>query len=262
MHERHKDRKRYFDEQTFTTRKYVIPFIAAHLPIDADVRVLEIGCGEGGNMQAFLELGCQSTGVDLNKKQIQRAEEYLRPYIEKRQAQVLAKDIYKVDLDKIGRFDLIIMRDVIEHIFDQEKFMDFLPQLLKPGGRVFFGFPPWYMPFGGHQQICRNKFLSVLPYFHLLPAGFYKFLLQSFKESPGITNELINIKKTGISIERFKRILRNENYQIDQERFYLINPNYEIKFGLRPRRQLPILDKIPFIRNFYTTCAYYLVSKP
>ena len=261
MHDRYTDRKRYFDEQAFTTKKYVIPFISSHVSLDSNTRILEIGCGEGGNMKPFLEKGCEVYGVDINEKQIDRAAEYLQDHIGSGQSKVLASDIYKVDVHELGTFDLIIMRDVIEHIFDQEKFMGFLPVLLKPGGKVFFGFPPWYMPFGGHQQICKNKLLAKLPYYHLLPAGIYRSVLQSFKESPGTVKELLNIKQTGISIERFNRILKKEEYLVDKVLFYLINPNYEVKFKLKPRRQLPILDKIPFLRNFYTSCVYYLVSK-
>ena len=55
-----------------------------------------------------------------------------------------------------NQFDVIILKDVIEHVPEQEKFVPYLKNFLKPGGQIFFGFPPWYMPFGGHQQVCKN----------------------------------------------------------------------------------------------------------
>ena len=55
------------------------------------------------------------------------------------------------------QFDLILLKDVIEHIPDQERVIPYLKEFLKPGGRVFFGFPPWYMPHGGHQQRRRVR---------------------------------------------------------------------------------------------------------
>jgi len=51
------------------------------------------------------------------------------------------------------------------------------------------------------------------------------------------------------------------NYQFVAKDFYLINPNYEVKFGLTPRPQLPIIRGIPYLRDFITTCCYCLIKK-
>jgi len=155
---------------------------------------------------------------------------------------------------------LIILKDVVEHIPDQEKFIPYLKKFLKPGGYVYFGFPPWYMPHGGHQQVCSNKFLSILPWFHLLPTFIYKKFLQLFGENQFTIKELLEIKDTGISIERFERIVQKANYTIPAKTFYLINPIYRYKFGLQPRKQIKWIAAIPFIRNFFTTCVYYLIK--
>ena len=50
MHDRHTDREKYFGEQAQTTRKHVIPFIETVKKVDEKLSVLEIGCGEGGNL--------------------------------------------------------------------------------------------------------------------------------------------------------------------------------------------------------------------
>lgn len=83
--------------------------------------------------------------------------------------------------------------------------------------------------------------------------------MKLFGESDYAINSLLEVKSTGISIERFKRAVKNSGWQILDETLYLINPNYEIKFHLKPRKQFPILRSIPFFRNFYTTCAYYII---
>ena len=75
MQKRHADRQLYFNEQSITTQKYVIPFIEKHKPITADSHILEIGCGEGGNIKPFLDLGCKVTGIDINGGQIAIAKE-------------------------------------------------------------------------------------------------------------------------------------------------------------------------------------------
>ena len=261
MQERHQDRKQYFKEQGITTRKFVIPYIEEVIPIIKDSRILEIGCGEGGNMTHFLEMGCEVVGVDLNTKQINNAKIYLEEAVPNANIRLLNKDIYEVSTEEIGLFDVIMLRDVIEHIPNQGKFLKHLHTFLKPNGKVFFGFPPWWMPFGGHQQVCRNKFLSKLPYYHLFPTGIYRAILKAGGESERRIDELIEIKETGISTNRFERIVEENGFQFEKKTFYLINPNYETKFGLKPRVQAAVVSAIPNLKEFVTTCCYAVIGK-
>lgn len=260
MAQRHKDRKQYFNEQAFTTKKYVIPFIEKTKKISSDVRVLEIGCGEGGNMKPFLELGCEVYGIDINEKQLDRARDYYRELGLDDRLTLIHKDIYEVSPETIGQFDVIMLRDVIEHIPNQEKFLAFLPRFMKDDGVTFFGFPPWHMPFGGHQQMCRSK-LGKLPWIHLLPRGLYAKYLRAVGESDHTVESRLEIYDTGITIDRFFKIIKTVGLQVRDKQMYLFNPNYEVKFNLRPIHQIWPLDKIPWIRNFYTTCCYAVIGK-
>lgn len=258
MQKRHKNRLQYFQEQEYTTRQYVIPYIEKVKCINNGVKILEIGCGEGGNLKPFLDAGCICTGVDISEWQIKNADTYFKTHSAYTNLKLICNDIY--NLKPETSFDVIIMRDVIEHIPNQEKFMHFIKDFLATEGVIFFGFPPWQMPFGGHQQVLKNKFLSHLPYFHLLPNFFYKALLKAFRVTDDQINALFDFKATGISIERFERILRKENYYVNRRTFYFINPNYEAKFKLKPRTQLSIITAVPWVRNFFTTAMYYVVS--
>lgn len=258
MQERHINRSKYFDEQVYTTEKYVIPFISKVLPVNSNLSVLEIGCGEAGNLKPFLDLGCEVTGVDLSERKIENGKAFFSNHPNKDKLTLIVEDIYQSEL--LGQYDLIIMRDVIEHIFDQERFMSYVKKYLKPEGKFFLAFPPWYNPFGGHQQICKNKLLSAMPYYHILPKTIYKGILNLFNEDTNRINSLLEIKQTGITIERFEKIITDHNYKIDKKIFYFINPNYEIKFGIKPRKQLGLISSIPGLRNFVTTSCYYIVS--
>lgn len=259
MFEFHADRKRYFDIQVLNAEQYVIPFIEEKFRILPGMRVLEIGCGEGGVLKAFINKGCEGVGVELDAPRIADAQKFLPEDIAAGKLKFVVKDIYKVDIEKDfnGLFDIIVLKDVIEHIHDQAKLIGWMKHFLKPEGIVFFGFPPWYMPFGGHQQICRSK-ISRLPYIHLLPRGIYRWILKRKKEN---VEEMMEIRDTGISIERFERICKTEGYRLPLSRHYFINPIYQWKFGWKPRTQSVIIKAIPFVRNFYTTCVYY-IAKP
>jgi len=259
LQDRHQDRKQYFLEQGKTMRKHVIPYVSQIFPINASISVLEIGCGEGGNLLPFADLGCKCVGVDIGLNRIKNAVKFFSNHKNSKNITFIAKDIYLAD-ELENQFDFIFLRDVIEHIHDQDKFMGYVKKFLKPGGKIFFGFPPWQNPFGGHQQVCKSKLISKLPFFHLLPNFLYKGILKTFGESDKKIESLLEIKETGITIERFKRILKNHDYNIDKETFFLINPNYETKFGLKPREQSKIISSIPYFRNYCVTAFYAIVS--
>lgn len=259
MFEFHADRKRYFDIQKMNAEKYVIPFIEQSVPVEAGMRVLEIGCGEAGVLLPFLERGCIAVGVELDAPRLIMANDMLKEYVEAGKVSFIAKDIYKVDAEKElgGRFDLIILKDVIEHIHDQPKLIAEMKRFLNTGGSIFFGFPPWQMPFGGHQQMNTHKLLSKLPYYHLLPAPVYKWLLKKYN---GPVDALMEIRDTRISIERFEKIVKRTGYRIANKVHYLLNPIYEYKFGWKAKKQLPLISAIPYFRNYLTTCVYYLIT--
>ncbi len=260
MQERHINRERYFKEQSFTTKKYVIPYISEVKAITSETSVLEIGCGEGGNLLPFIEMGCKVVGVDILDNKIANGIEYYKDHPQKNNLELIAQDIYQIKGYVGFVFDLIIMRDTIEHIPDQDRFLEHVKSFLKPEGIIFFAFPPWRMPFGGHQQICHHKWLRKLPYFHILPEFLYRRTLTLFGEAEVTIQDLIDIKNTRLSIATFHKILRNRGFKIKKQDYYMINPNYEVKFGLQPKK-LPGFMAIPFLKDFYTTAVYCVVGR-
>ena len=74
MDDRHLNREKYFQEQSYTTEKYVIPFINKLLPITSNLTIAEVGCGEGGNLKPFLDIGCKVVGIDLAENKISNAK--------------------------------------------------------------------------------------------------------------------------------------------------------------------------------------------
>lgn len=261
MHERHTDREKYFREQAQTTRKHVIPFIGTVKAIENQTTVLEIGCGEGGNLLPFLEAGCRRiTGIDISAGKIDNARKFYSAISNGEAIEFIAADIY--DSATLGKFDLVMMRDVLEHIHDQERFIGFVRAFVAAGGILFIAFPPWNNPFGGHQQMCSSRVLSMMPWIHLLPAGLYRRLLKLSGESDAKTEALLEIRETGINLGKFEKTLKKEGLPILKKSLWFINPNFEVKFGLRPRHLPSFLAAIPGLRNFLTTTGYYIISVP
>lgn len=261
MFEFHKDKQRYFEMQCRTSRKYIIPFVKPFLEYQNVLEILEIGCAEAGVLKAFLEDGHRCTGVELSASRAELARSFLNKEISEGKLEIINKNIFELE-DNIydQKFNLIILKDVIEHLPKQQEFIRDIKKFLAPGGRIFFGFPPWQMPFGGHQQICKSKFLANLPYFHLFPTSIYSGILKLFGERDKLINELIEIKSCGISIERFNRITKAEGFSADNKILFLINPIYQYKFKLAVRKQSKLISGIPYLRNYLTTAVYYLIK--
>lgn len=261
-HTYHDDRARYFEHQCQVTADYVIPFVELSGALPGAGRVLEIGCAEAGVLKAFLDRGLTAVGVDRNGGRLERGKTLLSDAIRDGRLTLLHQDAQ--DLLEHERFrsyfDLIVLKDVIEHVEDRPALFAVMARLLRPGGRVFMSFPPWQMPFGGHQQICRSWLLSRLPYVHLLPERAYRRVLTAFSEKPARIESLMATYRTGLASAELPSIAANAGYTVLSERLYLLNPMYAYRFGIEPRVQAPWLAAQTKFRDFVTTCAYYTLT--
>ena len=262
MQQRHQNRKQYFCELANTAREFYLDYLQPYLTLAPETRVLEIGCGEGGNLLPFAESGCSVTGIDISQCRIDQAQAFFAQ--RHQQGTFVCQDFTLVKEPKTddARFDIILVHDVIEHIHPRLKraFLSHINSFLKERGLVFFGFPAWHNPFGGHQQISVG-FASKLPFIHLLPRPVYHALLKSSGATPDGIDELMNIRDARMSVEHFERMSEEAGFAVCRRTLWLINPHYKQKFHLKPRRLSAFFASIPYLRNFYTTSAWYLLRK-
>ena len=258
MQQRHINRKIYFDEQRTSCRNFYLPYLQKYIQINADTCVLEIGCGEGGNLAPFAEMGCRVTGIELLDWRAKQATTFFQA--EGLQGHFISANIFDIEKRDMT-FDVILLHDVIEHIAEKDLLLKHIHRFLKPGGLLFIAFPAWQMPFGGHQQICRSKILSHLPFIHLLPATIYRLLLRAFRESDGCVAELLSIKYTRVTIESFENLVKKTSLSIQNRELWFINPHYKIKFGLSPRKLSKCIARIPVFRNLFSTSCFYILTR-
>lgn len=261
MQKRHTDRKMYFHDLEVTSQEYYIDYVSAYTKLTPESSILEVGCGEGGNLAPFARLGCRVTGVDIAECRIKDAKAYFSEISDT--ATFACCDFMKCPVPNRDedKYDVILLHDVIEHIPAKEPFLAHIKNFLKPTGVLFVGFPVWQMPFGGHQQICKNKFCSHLPFIHLLPNPLYKLLLKMCKESSGTIKELMSIKECRTSIELFEHLIHKCGYSVTDQKLWFINPHYKQKFHLTPRLLPHWMWKLKYSRDFFTTSCWYVLSK-
>lgn len=258
----HQNRDKYFQLQYENTKQNIVPFIEKKKKIQAGLKVLEIGCRDGGVLLPFLEMGCNITGFDLDAKPVEKAKEIYKEPISEGKANFFVKNVHDYVKENIGndeaKFDVILLKDVIEHVFGHQELINGLTKILKKDGVIYFGFPPWQNPFGGHQQVLNNKFLSLLPYYHMLPNFLYYGMVKL--ADPGHLPFIKDTKETRITPEVFERIVKAESFQVFARDLYLISPMYEHKFNLKPRLQFKWLANTPYLRNYFTTTCDYLIG--
>lgn len=261
MTNRYNNRRQYFDELARTSKEYLSEYIRSYKDLSSGSLVLEIGCGEGGNLVPFAEKnGGKVLGIDISAGKIDNARKFFADC--GLEGTFICSDFLKMDLTAyIAKYDLIIMHDVIEHIEPEHKatFLNQAKMLLKRDGVMMIAFPAWAMPFGGHQQICRHP-LCRLPFIHLLPRSLYQKYLDIMGESEGCINELMSIRRSGMIIENFEGLCAKTDCRIIDRTLWLINPHYKAKFGLTPRRLSKIFVKSKWLRNHMSTSCFYILS--
>ena len=221
-------------------------------------RILEIGCAEAGLLKFYHKKGAVCSGIELSDIRYNNALLLdKRNEINLFQADICNPTSYKKHIKK--NFDMIIMRDVIEHIDNKRIALSNIFNILKPGGKLFMSFPPKYCAYSGHQQTISNLF-GKLPYIYMLPDVIYKKYLRLISCPEKKIEYLIVTKKTRISIRKMHEIVNSLGFNILNQSKWFSRPAYAFRFNFpkikNPFSFIPILDEI------FSNGVLYLLEKP
>jgi len=136
-------------------RKYTSTFLANH------GNILEIGCGSGVVMNQFEQLlNKVIDGCDLNLYALKR--------IKNANGKKYVYNIFDLNEGMVGRYDTVILLDVVEHIENDLEFLFAARKHAKVGGYVVINVPAMNSLFSrydeqaGHQRRYTKKMLKVL----------------------------------------------------------------------------------------------------
>ncbi len=107
----------------------------------AGTHALDLGCGAGVFGAELLQRGCRVTFADESC--------WLSPALQGAEFHLL--NIDRDDPARLGRFDLVICSNVLEHLPRPERLLDAFPRLLTPGGVGYLSWTNWLSPWGGHD---------------------------------------------------------------------------------------------------------------
>ncbi len=223
----------YAHYQRELARRFLIPFLEANAVRLDEADVLDIGCGDGGATREFARTAGRCVGLDIGDFPWEGG-----PNLEFMKADILDADVAR-SLER--QFDIVMLRDVIEHIPHKPRLMEHVGAALRGAGAVFVTFPPYYSAVGGHQQAeLTGAKLRYVPYMHLHP-------------------RLRHIARTRMTIGGFERLAKNEGLSIRARRLYTFRPSFELRYGV------PTLGfAAPWLaglREILCTGAYYLLDR-
>ncbi len=244
--------EKHFYEQKQYTKDYLLPYFQKYIPCFHKKKILEVGCAEGGLLKSLQSIGMDVCGVELSPERANMAKQ------KDNSLRVLVGDITDTELpSKLNeKFDMIIMREVIEHVPDKNFAFENLDKLLNDNGYLFISFPPKRSPFAGHQQIGKS-FLKVIPYLHTLPTMLLKYIAGLLGENTGYIDEIKLHYRTGCTINNFEMHCTWRNFITIKKDFYLFRPIYAQRFGV-PTIKLP---NIPLVREYISFGCEVLLQK-
>jgi SAM-dependent methyltransferase len=232
----------YFEYERQIAVANLIPSLKVHSAWPA-ARILDVGCGYGGTLAAFksADPACDAVGLDLDAEMVQQGLAKSNGAL-----RLIHADFFQW---QGSGFDLILMRDVLEHIRRMEEALRKAATLLAPGGRIYASFAPYFGPFGGHQQNGAGLF-SHCPWIHWLPQRLFARLVpvagNSYKSLEALRADMDSVADTRLTVAGFKRAARSCGLILESLELFLSRPDYKFKFGWPACRfpDVPILSEI------------------
>jgi 2-polyprenyl-3-methyl-5-hydroxy-6-metoxy-1,4-benzoquinol methylase len=119
----------YKKADPYGSHAQIIKWIEQERPAE----LLEVGTATGYVTSAAKKLGCAVTGIEVDPGMAEIAREYCRD--------MFVGNVETMDLDALGRYDAIILGDILKHLHNPGAVLSKLRGLLKPGGQILLSLP-------------------------------------------------------------------------------------------------------------------------
>jgi SAM-dependent methyltransferase len=250
--------KYYWGYQYRLGRDFLVPELSNKGVFKTGFKVAEIGSAEGGALMAFAAAGAgEAFAADIADYRLESGATIAR--LVSLDVDYAHHDIVNDSTppNLLGKFDLILLRDVIEHIAEPAAALTHLYEMLRPGGALYVSFPPYNSPFGGHQHTLKNA-ASKIPFIHLLCEPLFERLIRSGR-APDIA-EVKRLRTIRLCPARFRSLAADAGFEIFSESYYLLRPVFRIKHGL-PVARFPMANIFKGLRSISLEASYVLKKR-
>lgn len=166
------------------------PYTASLLPKEADAEILDLGCGTGLELEAYLSCNphAQITGIDLSKAML----ETLAAKFPEGNLHLICGSYFDVDLG-IERFDAVVSVESLHHFTGEKKLTLYRKLLcsLKPDG--YFVLTDYFAP---SEAFERESFAT----------------LERLKREQGISDDGFYHYDTPLTVEHETELLREAGF--------------------------------------------------
>jgi 2-polyprenyl-3-methyl-5-hydroxy-6-metoxy-1,4-benzoquinol methylase len=131
----------------FGGRRRIIERMIQQLNLPQDARILEAGCGTGGNLKMLARYG---------RLEAMEYEPIACEFANDRQVVAVRQGSLPEALANQGPFDLILLLDVLEHLEDDFAVLQALRACLKPGGYLLVTVPAYMFLWSHHDEINHH----------------------------------------------------------------------------------------------------------
>lgn len=224
-----------------------------------DKVVLDVGCGAGGKTLYYASEGPEKVyGIEIVDYYEEEANELAKNKGLLDKFQFVVGDASNIPFDDAS-FDTIIMNDAMEHVDEPLKVLNECYRVLKPGGRLYVNFPPYYHPYGAHLSDAIGFPWVQLFFSDTTLINVYKDLVKDLSDGEKRINFRISKDENGkeyfsylnkMTIKKFNNILSQTKYKVE---YYHEEPL---------RSYFTPLAKIPKVKECFTRMVVSILEKP
>jgi len=131
----------------FKARRKILDKIISKCDLSDNAKILEIGCGTGGNLLMLKEHG-NVYAMEMN--------EFASEYATRTTGVDVRKGWLPDSIPYNEKFDLVCMFDVLEHIQDDKKALIEVTKLLNPAGTLIITVPAYSWLYGPHDKMMHH----------------------------------------------------------------------------------------------------------
>jgi SAM-dependent methyltransferase len=132
----------------FRGRAAVVEALLARTPLVGEPRILDAGCGTGGNLLRYSQLGT-ATGIDPSPEAVRFCRERGLELVE----QAGVEELPFAD----ESFDLIVATDVLEHVAAEHEALRELWRVASPGGALLLTVPAYMWMWSAEDEKLHHK---------------------------------------------------------------------------------------------------------
>lgn len=227
--------------------------------IFAGKTVLDMGCGASGKSLYYLSIGAEKVvGADIVAHYKPEAESFARELGFQDRFTFLLGDALNLPVEE-NTFDVVIMNDFMEHIYDPEGALKEALRVLKPGGRIYINFPPYFHPTGAHMSDVIG-----IPWVHMLFPE--KTLIQAYKDLvKGLPDEQDRLSLRFSTDENGRETISYLN-KMTIRRFHAIVKKMGLNLHwyqeIPLRSYFTLFARIPVLKEMFVKMCACVIEKP